>query len=86
MYQVVEAQGRPSRVGGQPSHRERSGDSGWSQEDSPLTPGDVRARQQNTSTNIVIVNWGDIGDNETCFVLIYASFVQIKEYVLILTF
>ena len=59
LYQVVEAQGRPLKVGGQPSHRESSGDSGWSHEDSPVTPGDVRAREQNTSTNIAMdcVNW-----------------------------
>ena len=50
-----------------------AGDSGWSQEDSPLTPGDVKARQQNTSTNIVIVNW-EIGDNETYFVFFFTSF------------
>ena len=52
LYQVVEAQGRPLRVGGQPSHRDSRGDSGWSQDDSPNTWGDARARQ-NTSTNIV---------------------------------
>ena len=68
MYQVVEAQGRPLKVGGKPSQRESSGDSGWSQEDSPLTPGDVRTRQQNNSTNINIVNW-EIGDNKTFFVI-----------------
>ena len=52
LYQVVEAQGRPLRVGGQPSHRDSRGDSGWSHDDSPNTRGDARARQ-NTSTNIV---------------------------------
>ena len=54
LYQVVEAQGRPLRVGGQPSHRDSRGDSGWSQDDSPNTRGEARARQ-NTSTNIVIL-------------------------------